>query len=72
MCQFQHKPTLDTMTPAQHRVVLEHLLYTMNQEQRLNLIRTLPGLYMQIFPDCPKETVARLVAEPLPGSDTIG
>lgn len=46
-----HKPELDNLTPAQQRVVLEELLYTMQIEQRTSLMETFPGLYLMIFPD---------------------
>lgn len=45
-----HKKSLDNMTPAQIRVILEHLLYTMPIEQRRDLMETFPGLYKMIYP----------------------
>lgn len=50
-----HKSSLDNMSPSQMRVVLEHLLYTMEFKQRRNLMETYPGLYKQIFPEYIKD-----------------
>jgi hypothetical protein len=46
-----HKPSLDAMSNAQIRVVCEHLLFTMQTEQRRDLIEAFPGLYKMVFPD---------------------
>jgi len=46
-----HKSSLDNMSPSQIRVVLEHLLGTMEIKQRRILIDTFPGLYKLIYPD---------------------
>jgi hypothetical protein len=46
-----HKESLDNMTPSQIRVVLEHLLSTMEIKQRKNLMNTFPGLYNIIYPE---------------------
>ena len=46
-----HKSSLDNMSVAQMRVVLEHLLFTMEFKQRKNLMSTFPGLYKMIFPE---------------------
>ena len=45
-----HKESLDNMTPSQIRVVLEHLLSTMEIKQRKDLMETFPGLYNMIYP----------------------
>lgn len=45
-----HNPNIDNMSVAQMRVVLEHLLYTMEIKQRLNLMDSFPGLYSMIYP----------------------
>lgn len=45
-----HKSSLDNMTPSEIRVVLEHLLATMDIKQRRDLINTYPGLYLKIYP----------------------
>lgn len=47
-----HKNSLDNMTPSQIRVVLEHLLSTMDITQRKDLMNTFPGLYKMIYPEC--------------------
>ena len=44
-----HKNSLDNMSPSQIRVVLEHLLATMEIKQRRNLMNTFPGLYKMIY-----------------------
>ena len=46
-----HKSSLDNMSPSQIRVVLEHLLSTMEIKQRKNLMETFPGLYKLIYPE---------------------
>lgn len=46
-----HKSSLDNMTPSQIRVVLEHLLSTMDSIQRNDLMETFPGLYKMIYPN---------------------
>lgn len=46
-----HKSSLDNMSPSQMRMVLEHLLYTMEIKQRKDLMETFPGLYKMIFPE---------------------
>lgn len=46
-----HKNSLDNMSPSQIRVVLEHLLGTMEIKQRKNLMNTFPGLYKMIYPE---------------------
>jgi hypothetical protein len=46
-----HRPALDDMSPSQIRVVCEHLLYTMDGEQRRSLMAAFPGLYAMVFPD---------------------
>ncbi len=46
-----HKSSLDNMSVAQMRVVLEHLLFTMEFKQRKNLMECFPGLYKMIFPE---------------------
>lgn len=48
---LSHRPELDKMTPAMIRVVAEFLLYTMQTEQRITFIDTLPGIYKIIYPD---------------------
>lgn len=45
-----HKNSLDSMSPSQIRVVLEHLLSTMDINQRNDLKDTFPGLYKMIYP----------------------
>jgi hypothetical protein len=47
---WDHRPTLDNMSPAQIRVVLERLLNTMQIEQRRDFMATLPGLYRMVYP----------------------
>jgi hypothetical protein len=47
-----HHPELDSMSPAQIRVVCEHLLYTMEISQRRKLMAAFPGLYKNLFPNC--------------------
>ena len=49
-----HNPNIDNMSVAQMRVVLEHLLYTMEIDQRRNLMNTFPGLYKMLYPNCGK------------------
>lgn len=46
-----HKPSLDLMSPSQIRVVLEHLLSSMEINQRNDLRNTFPGLYKMIYPE---------------------
>lgn len=46
-----HKPSLDLMSPSQIRVVVEHLLSTMDIDQRNDLKNTFPGLYKMIYPE---------------------
>lgn len=46
-----HKNSLDNMTPSQIRVVLEHLLSSMDITQRKDLMNTFPGLYKMIYPE---------------------
>ena len=46
-----HNPKVDNMSVAQMRVVLEHLLYTMEIVQRRTLMNTFPGLYEMIYPN---------------------
>lgn len=46
-----HNPNIDNMSVAQMRVVLEHLLYTMEIDQRRNLMNTFPGLYKMLYPN---------------------
>jgi len=46
-----HHPAMDSMSPAQIRVVCEHLLYTMEIGQRRKLMAAFPGLYKTLFPD---------------------
>lgn len=46
-----HKNSLDNMSPSQIRVVLEHLLSTMEINQRKDLMNTFPGLYKMIYPE---------------------
>lgn len=46
-----HNPNIDNMSPSQMRVVLEHLLYTMEIRQRKNLMNSFPGLYKMIYPN---------------------
>ena len=46
-----NKSSLDNMTPSQIRVVLEHLLMTMDFEQRTKFMETFPGLYKMIYPE---------------------
>jgi len=46
-----HKNSLDNMSPSQIRVVLEHLLSTMEIKQRRDLMGTFPGLYKMIYPE---------------------
>ena len=46
-----HRPTLDNLSPAQMRVVLEELLFTMETKQREDFMGTFPGLYKMIFPE---------------------
>ena len=46
-----NKSSLDNMSPSQIRVVLEHLLMTMDFEQRMKLMNTFPGLYNMIYPE---------------------
>jgi len=45
-----HKSSLDNMSHSQIRVVLEHLLMTMDIEQRNKFRNTFPGLYSMIYP----------------------
>jgi hypothetical protein len=45
-----NKSSLDNMSPSQIRVVLEHLLMTMDFEQRTKFMETFPGLYKMIYP----------------------
>lgn len=45
-----HKSSLDNMSPSMIRVVLEHLLMTMDIEQRNKFRNTFPGLYSMIYP----------------------
>lgn len=45
-----HNSNIDNMSVAQMRVVLEHLLYTMEIKQRVDLMDTFPGLYKMIYP----------------------
>lgn len=45
-----HKSSLDNMSPSMIRVVLEHLLMTMDIEQRNKFRNTFPGLYNMIYP----------------------
>ena len=47
----EHKPSLYNMTPSQIRVVLEHLLSTMEIKQRRDLMEAFPGLYKMVYPD---------------------
>jgi hypothetical protein len=47
----EHKPSLDNMTPSQIRVVLEHLLSTMEIKQRRDLMEAFPGLYKMVYTD---------------------
>lgn len=58
-----HKKSLDDLSPAQIRVVCEHLLYTMKTDQRRDLMATFPGLYLLIFPDVERTTLAEVFAE---------
>lgn len=51
MKMSDHKNSLDNMSPSQIRVVLEHLLGTMEIKQRKNLMNTFPGLYKMIYPE---------------------
>ena len=46
-----NKSSLDNMSPSQIRVVLEHLLMTMDFEQRTKFMETFPGLYKMIYPE---------------------
>lgn len=46
-----HKNSLDNMSPSQIRVVLEHLLSSMEINQRNDLRNTFPGLYKMIYPE---------------------
>lgn len=46
-----HKDSLNNMTPSQIRVVLEHLLSTMDSVQRKDLMDVFPGLYKMIYPE---------------------
>ena len=46
-----NKSSLDNMSPSQIRVVLEHLLMTMDFDQRMKLMNTFPGLYNMIYPE---------------------
>ena len=46
-----HKSSLDNMSPSQMRVVLEHLLMTMDIKQRTKFMKTFPGLYKMIYPE---------------------
>lgn len=46
-----HKSSLDNMSHSQIRVVLEHLLMTMDIKQRNKFMSTFPGLYNMIYPD---------------------
>jgi hypothetical protein len=50
-----HKSSLDNMSHSQIRVVLEHLLMTMDIKQRRKLIDTFPGLYYIIYPESKPE-----------------
>lgn len=45
-----HNSNIDNMSVAQMRVVLEHLLYTMEIKQRKDLMSNFPGLYRMIYP----------------------
>ena len=46
-----HKISLDNMSHSQIRVVLEHLLMTMDIEQRNKFKNTFPGLYHMVYPN---------------------
>ena len=46
-----HKSSMDNMSPSQMRVVLEHLLMTMDIKQRTKFMKTFPGLYKMIYPE---------------------
>jgi hypothetical protein len=46
-----HTPEMDSMSPAMIRVVCEHLLYTMEYQQRKRFRECFPGLYYMLFPD---------------------
>jgi hypothetical protein len=46
-----HKNSLDNMSPSQIRVVVEHLLSSMDIKQRKDLMNTFPGLYKMIYPE---------------------
>jgi hypothetical protein len=46
-----NKSSLDNMSPSQIRVVLEHLLMTMDITQRTKFMSTFPGLYNMIYPE---------------------
>ena len=46
-----HKSSLDNMSHSQIRVVLEHLLMTMDIKQRTKFMSTFPGLYGMIYPN---------------------
>jgi hypothetical protein len=54
-----HKPALDKMSPAQIRVVCEHLLYTMETKQRESLMKAFPGLYLMLETDAQTSTLFR-------------
>lgn len=53
-----HRPELDQFTPAEIRVVCEHLLYTMNSEQRAKFMQTHPGLYLKLCPSAKEATLS--------------
>jgi hypothetical protein len=54
-----HRPTLDSLSPAQIRVVLERLLMTMQSEARRDFMEKLPGLYCMVYPTV---TIAHCIA----------
>jgi hypothetical protein len=49
-----HRPELDDFTPAEMRVLLEQMLYTMEHGQREKLKAAHPAMYERIYP--PKDT----------------
>ena len=53
-----HRPELDEFTPAETRVLLEQMLYTMEQTQRAKLKAAHPAMYERIYPT-PKEDTGK-------------
>lgn len=58
----RHRPELDNFTPAEIRVLAEHLLYTMGPEARGTLMEAYPTLYIRLFPSADRACLEKFAA----------